>query len=184
MEYFRQKRREGLINIKTYDRMIEVVNHIEENGYNFLDVIGQGTFGSVFKVKNSKTNEELAAKVVQKQYSSGGEVDLWKTLNHPNILKLKDVQYVYYADSYLFLSPLYPKNMEQAVLESAIVTSKNALSLIIEWIKQTLDAVSYLHSGNLSHNDIKSNNVLIANNNTAVLSDFGFLCSVEKPIKK
>lgn len=184
MEYFRNKRRAGLIDTKTCDKMMEIVNHLEENGYEFIDVIGQGTFGSVLKVKNSKTNEEMAAKVVEKKYASEGEVNLWKTLNHPNILNLKDVQFVYYGDSYIFLTQVNPKNLEQALMESSFIKNKNALTQIIGWLKQILDAVSCLNSNQLSHNDIKGNNVLISGDNLAVLSDFGFLSSTEIPIRK
>lgn len=184
MEYFRNKRRAGLIDNKTCEKMMEVVNHLEEAGYEFTDVIGQGTFGSVLKVKNSKTNEEMAAKVVEKKYASEGEVNLWKTLEHPNILKLKDVQFVYYGDSYIFLTQVYPKNLEQALMESSFIKNKNALPQIIGWLKQILEAVSCLHSNELSHNDIKGNNVLISGDNLAVLSDFGFLSSAKIPIRK
>lgn len=184
MEYFRKKRQAGLIDTKTCEKMMEIVNHLEENGYMFIDVIGQGTFGCVLKVKNSERKEEMAAKVVEKNCASEGELNLWKTLNHPNILKLEDVQSVYYADSYIFLTQVYPKNLEQALLEPCFIKNRNALPQTIVWLKQTLDAISSLHSDNLSHNDIKGNNVLISSNKSAVLSDFGFLCSAEKPITK
>lgn len=184
MDYFREKRREGLIDTKTCDRMMEIVNHIEEKGYRFIDVIGQGSYGSILKVRNDETKDEMAAKVVQKKYVTDGEVVLWKTLNHGNILKLIDVQYVYYADSYLFITPIYAKNLEQAILEPSFLTNKNALLQITNWLKQIMDAVFCLHKENLSHNDIKANNVLVSSNNSVVLSDFGFLCSAVKPITK
>lgn len=184
MDYFREKRRANLIDAKTCDIMMEIVNHIEEKGYRFIDEIGHGTYGTVLKVKNDKSNDEMAAKVVQKKYASDGEVDLWKKLNHANILKLIDVQYVYHADSYLFVTPLYAKNLEEAILEPSFLTNKKALLQVIDWMKQIMNGVSCLHSESLSHNDIKANNVLVASNNSVVLSDFGFLCSAVKPITK
>lgn len=184
MEYFREKRRAGLIDTKTCDRMMEVVSHMEENGCSFVDVIGCGTYGSVLKVKNDKTNEEMAAKVVQKSYASDGEISLWKDINHPHTLKLKDLQFVYHADAYIFLTDVYPKNLEEALFESSLVENKNATSQVIKWLTEILDAVSCLHDSDLSHNDIKGNNVLISEDNSAVLSDFGFLCNAAEPIKK
>lgn len=87
MDYFIKQRQAGLIDTKTCDKMMEIANHLDENGYTFIDVIGQGTFGCVLKVKNSERKEEMAAKVVEKNYASEGELNLWKTLNHQNILK-------------------------------------------------------------------------------------------------
>lgn len=184
MDYFREKRRAGLIDAKTCERMMEVVNHIEENGYKFIDVIGNGTCDLVMKIRNPETNEKMAAKVVQKDHASEGEIALWKTLNHDHILKLKDVQFIYHADAYIFLTAVYPKSLEEALSDSSLRKSRNALSQVIKWLKQTLEAVAYLHESNLSHNDLKGNNVLISSNNSAVLSDFGFLCHSEKPIRK
>lgn len=184
MDYYRQKYRDGLIDVKTFERMMEVITHLEDKGYVFEKVIGDGSFGSVIKVKHSTTGEELAAKIVRKDYASDGEVILWKKLNHDNILKLIDVQYVYYADCYIFLMPVYSKNLEQVLWEPSFKSDKNALQLAIDWLKQILDATANLHDNSLSHNDIKTNNVLIADNNMAILADFGFLASTETKIKK
>lgn len=44
--------------------------------------------------------------------------------------------------------------------------------------------MSYLHDKNLSHLDIKCNNVLISEGKNAVLADFGFVTSNEKPVHR
>lgn len=184
MEYFKEKRRAGVIDKRTCDRLMEIVKHKEEQGYTFIEEIGRGTFGSILKVKNNGTNEELAVKVVQKCYATDGEITLWENLVHPNILKLKDFEFVYHADSCLFVTDVYPKNLEEALMECSFRRNKNASTQVIAWLAQVLEAVNYLHGRNLSHNDIKHNNVLISSQNSAVLSDFGFLCSAEKPTRK
>lgn len=184
MEYLKEKRREGIINTKTSDRMMEIVKHMEKEGYSFIEEIGRGSFGTILKVKDNGTNEELAVKVVQKCYATEGETALWENLIHQHILKLKDFEFVYHADTCLFITDVYPKNLEKAISESNFKRNKNASTQVIGWLAQILEAVNYLHGRNLSHNDIKLNNVLISSQNCAVVSDFGFLCSAEKPIRK
>lgn len=184
MDYYRQKYRAGVIDVKTFERMMEVINHLQEKGYEFQKAIGDGSFGSVLKVKHSTTGEELAAKVVRKDYASDGEVNIWKKLNHENILKLIDVQYAYFADSYIFMMPFYPKNLEEVIWDTTFTSNKNALQMAKEWLKQIIHATANLHDQSLSHNDIKMNNILIADNNKAILADFGFLATTEIKTKK
>lgn len=184
MDYYRQKYRAGVIDVKTFHRMMEVVNHLQENGYEFQKPIGDGSFGSVLKVKHSTTGEELAAKVVRKDYASDGEINIWKKLSHDNIVKLIDVQYAYYADSYIFMMPFYSKNLEQVIWDTTFTSNKNALQMTKDWLKQIIHATAHLHDQSLSHNDIKANNIMIADNNKAFLTDFGFLATSETKIKK
>lgn len=184
MDYYRQKYRAGLIDVKTFERMMEIINHLEEKRYAFEKVMGDGSFGSVIKIRHSTTGEELAAKIVRKCHASDGEINIWKKLNHDNILKLIDVQYVYHADCYIFFMPLHSKNLQQVVWESSFKSNKNALQTAIAWLKQILDATGNLHENKLSHNDIKCNNILITDSNAAVLADFGFLASTETKIEK
>lgn len=92
----------GVINVKTYEKRMEVLAHLEQNEYRFVESIGDGAFGSVIKVKHLKTEEELAVKIVEKKFASDAELTLWKSLQHENIVPLNKIQFAYYADSYLF----------------------------------------------------------------------------------
>ena len=112
MEFFKEKYHAGEIDFKTYEKMLEIVAHLEQNEYSFERTIGDGSYGSVIKIKHLTSDKEFAAKVVHKKYAADGEISLWKTLNHKNILKLIEIQYVYYADSYIFITPLYPTSLE------------------------------------------------------------------------
>ena len=49
-------------------------------------------------------------------------------------------------------------------------------SQALEWIRQLLIALATLHRARIIHGDIKSNNILIHNNNNIVLTDFTLSC--------
>ena len=116
--------------------------------------IGDGSPGSVVKIKHITSDEEFAAKVVHKKYAADGEVSLWKTLNRKNIPKLIDIHYAYYADSYIFITPLYPTILEQKLTASSFISDKNALKQTINWLKEILNAIAYIYDKGLSHDDV------------------------------
>ena len=66
MEYYKEKYRAGEVDFKTYDRMLEIAAHLEQNEYQFVENICSGSFGSVMKVKHIPSGEIFAAKIVQK----------------------------------------------------------------------------------------------------------------------
>lgn len=182
MDYFRKKYRAGLIDVKTYERMIEIVYHLASKSYGFMEVIGVGSFGSVLKVKHETSGEEKAVKIVAKDRVTEGEIEIWATLEHENILSLISSELVYYADSYLFITEVYPTTLEQEIMKPSSRDDPAGFSQAVDWLKNILDAVAYLHSRNLSHMDLKCNNVLISEDKRAVLADFGFTTSCVKPV--
>ena len=66
--------------------------------YEKLDKIGEGTYGVVFKAKDTSTGEIYALKKIRLESEDEGipstairEIALLKELHHPNIVKLHDV---------------------------------------------------------------------------------------------
>jgi serine/threonine protein kinase len=59
--------------------------------------IGDGTYGSVLKALNTQTGEEVAIKQMKKKFASWDEcinlreIKCLRKLNHPNLIKLKEV---------------------------------------------------------------------------------------------
>lgn len=85
--------------------------------------------------------------------------------------------------SYIFLTPVYPKNLKQVSLYPNFRYNKNALQEAVECLNQIVDVTDYLHRKDFSQNDVKVKNILISDNNTAILDDFGFLDSTKTKIK-
>ncbi|XP_016404337.1 cyclin-dependent kinase 2-like [Sinocyclocheilus rhinocerous] len=63
-----------------------------------VEKIGEGTYGVVYKAKNKITGETVALKKIRLDTETEGvpstairEISLLKELNHPNIVKLRDV---------------------------------------------------------------------------------------------
>ena len=184
MNYFRERYRAGIINTKAYESMIAVLQYLEEKNYSFVEMLGEGSFGAVLKVERSTTKEEYAVKVVAENHVSDGETTIWSTLQHQNLLPLMSCDYVYFAKSYIYFTPVHPTTLDKEIFNASFIEDKHALSRSTTMLKQILAAVNYLHQRNLSHLDIKSNNILISKERNAVLTDFGFLSTCETPVQR
>ena len=65
--------------------------------YQVFDIIGDGTYGTVYRGVNKETNEKVAIKKLKDKIKSWNEcmaqteVRILKQLNHENIVKLNEV---------------------------------------------------------------------------------------------
>ncbi|KAL8731091.1 MAG: hypothetical protein Q9166_003619 [cf. Caloplaca sp. 2 TL-2023] len=141
--------------------------------------IGKGAFASVYKLTRRADGELFAAKEIKKSaFAQRGVVDrrvdqelnIMKSLEHPNI-----VQYIGHHETpeYLYiLMELVPQGDLQSVLQTQHVLSEFQCQAVAS---QICGALKYLHERDITHRDIKPDNILIQSNSPYVfkLSDFG-----------
>lgn len=134
--------------------------------YSILEELGEGAYGRVIKVKNIKTNEIKAMKIIDKSQINSefdleeiaNEINILKTLDHPNILKV--YEYYDYNNSIFIVNELIPNGD----LFSLIKEKKSFNELLaLRILQQMLSAVKFLHSENIVHGDIKPENIMIDN---------------------
>lgn len=151
-------------------------------------LIGAGSFGSVYLALNALTGELMAVKQVE---TSGGsaaaearkksmldalerEINLLKDLQHPNI-----VQYLASSkeDDHLNIFLEYVPGGSVA----AMLNSYGPLPepLIRNFVRQILTGLAYLHDKDIIHRDIKGANILVDNKGGIKISDFGISKKVE-----
>ena len=145
--------------------------------YEYIKVIGYGSFSIVLLVQNKK-GENFACKVVSRELLNElnifnrfeQEVRIMEQFKHPNIAS---VQEIVYSNDFIFIIMDYYKRGE---LFSYILNSGYLSEMDIKKIlKQLLEAVSYIHSKDISHRDIKPENILLDSDLVVKLADFG-LC--------
>ena len=148
--------------------------------YKIVQPIGEGSFGKVFKgYDRDYPDVNLAIKVVNKSRQNLNENDIrsmrreseiQKNLSHPNIVKVFNA---FETINELFLITEFLSGGNLAVL-----MSQSPEGLQSEQVKKLsidlLCALHYLHSQRVLHRDLKPQNVLMDENNSAKLADFGF----------
>lgn len=151
--------------------------------YRLLCEVGSGTYGRVFKALCLTTNTNVALKKIDisKQDMDGfpitaiREIKLLKLLDHPNIIKLREI----------VVSKPAPKNKNRGstflvfdYMDHDFVGLKNIkINFTLPQIKciiyQILQGVKYLHEKKILHRDLKSANILLNNSGEVKIADFG-----------
>ncbi|EDV26942.1 uncharacterized protein TRIADDRAFT_1653, partial [Trichoplax adhaerens] len=130
-----------------------------------LKWLGSGSQGAVFR--GALHGQNVAVKKVRDEKDI--DIKPLRKLQHPNIIRFLGV---------CVTAPCYCIIMEycsNGALYDLIHQRKRELvpTLIIKWAKELASGMNYLHSHKIIHRDLKSPNVLLSNEDTLKLSDFG-----------
>jgi protein kinase len=143
------------------------------NRYKVARQLGDGTYGSVWKATNRETNEVVAIKKMKRKFYSWEEaislreVKSLRKLNHPNVVKLKEV--IRENDELYFVFEHMKQNLYEQIKDRDRYFSE---SRVKNWIYQILHSIAYLHKQGYFHRDLKPENLLITED-TVKLADFG-----------
>ena len=146
----------------------------------FPVLLGSGSFGNVYLVRHNITQEEYAMKVVDKKKLSQSygnsyeqilnEIKIHSKLDHENIIHLYNV----YEDEENI--KIIMEYAQKGNLFDVIQKEKKGISeeKAYKYFIQIINAVYYLHQHNIIHRDIKPDNILISEDDTIKLCDFGW----------
>ena len=90
--------------------------------YKIYTHIGAGSFATVIKAQNIQTNEIVAIKKMKKKFTSWDEcvnlreIKSLRKMNHPNIIKLKEVIQLYYKLNLFIGSPYNSAKMNYILI--------------------------------------------------------------------
>lgn len=145
--------------------------------YEILEVIGEGTYGHVYKARHKPSNLVVAIKKFKDSESEDEhvnktalrEINALNSLNHSNIVNLLET---FRHEGKICLVFEY---VDHTVLQDIDITPQGLPpERVKKLMYQMLRAVAYMHENNLIHRDIKPENLLISKNGILKLWDFGF----------
>src|SRR4249920_2517739 len=140
--------------------------------YKILQTLGSGGFGTVYLAEDTWIDKKVALKVPHKQGVDFGELlrepRLLAALNHPNIVSILTAEK---QENLFFIVMEY---VAGETLE-AIITREGALDLnrSLDYICQICNAVDHAHRQGVLHRDLRPSNVLVGENGTLKVADFG-----------
>lgn len=152
----------------------ELVN----NRYTIIRKLGIGAMGSVYLTEDRLyNNRKTALKFIHKKILNEknlqifkNEFDVMSRLNHPNLTKVYSFNIDIHDNNY-FIAMEY---VEGKTLFNYIRLIKDFdddffITIIVELCR----AIEYIHSRNILHRDIKPGNIILTNENSIKLMDFG-----------
>lgn len=146
--------------------------------FQYLEIIGNGTFGIVCRAKDLDTNEIVAIKTVyQDEGHQNRELSIIKGLKHPNIVGLRRYFYTRNELGEEFLSLVLdymPMSLDRVVKEAEKKKQTLPETFVRLAMYQFMRALEYLHGMGICHRDIKPHNLLVDLDAGIVkLCDFG-----------
>jgi len=143
-------------------------------GWDLLQVLGEGTFAEVKLLVNRGTGEACAMKEInisenpRADKSAKKEICVHKLLKHPNIVQCYGSR-VEAERQFIFLEYCNGGELFDRIEPEIGMAEHQAQA----YFRQLISAVNYLHHRGVAHRDIKPENLLLTDDDTLKLSDFG-----------
>lgn len=143
--------------------------------YEIQEQIGVGGMATVYRAYQPKLDRSVAIKVMHKMFLEDAgftarferEARIVARLDHPNIVPIYD--YDHYEDQpYLVMKYLQGQTLKDLMRQRAL-----SLDEIVVLMKAIASALSYAHQQGVLHRDMKPSNVIIDQDGTPYLTDFG-----------
>lgn len=144
------------------------------DGYTVQHLLGKGAYATVWKAVQNETARDVALKILRMDLSTDGvfsrflrEIQLMKKLNHRNIARVFDSRIDpgvgYCAMEFVDGSPL----------QKYIKDHKISKTDLLEIVAQICDGLQHAHQNGIVHRDIKPPNIMMTQQGTPKLVDFG-----------
>lgn len=166
MRYFDKNSKQGQANKAVINHTrIDSVSSIEEKYEIAPEILGKGSFGTVFKATNIITRKSYAMKKIDK-HTIGvhgnkmleRETAILKRVQHPHIVALYEV-YETSEHTYLFM-----ELCDLGELKSLIDSTQLPEMEVAKIIERLASSIAYLHDNDIVHRDLKLENILLSKN--------------------
>uniref|UniRef100_A0A915Q5I5 non-specific serine/threonine protein kinase n=1 Tax=Setaria digitata TaxID=48799 RepID=A0A915Q5I5_9BILA len=136
--------------------------------------LGDGTFGEVLLAKKLDTGDKVAIKRMKRKFYSWNEamalreVKSLKKMNHPNIIKLREV--IREHDNLYFVFEYMQENLYELMKDRDRYFPEHIIRNIIY---QVLQGLAYMHKNGFFHRDMKPENIMCNGTELVKIADFG-----------
>lgn len=146
------------------------------NRYEILSLIGQGGMADVYKARDTILNRVVAIKVLRAKLSDDAmalvrfqrEASAASRLSHPNVVDIYDVG-EYEGMHYIVMEFIRGRTLKELIAQRGALDVDEAIGVM----KQLVSAINHAHEHKIIHRDIKPQNVLVKDDGTIKITDFG-----------
>ena len=144
--------------------------------YEIHELIGVGGMANVYRCNDTVDDREVAIKILKDEYLNNEEfIRRFKNeskaiamLSHPNIVKVYDVSF---GDmiQYIVMEYIDGITLKEYIESQGIIEWKDVIHLMT----QVLKALQHAHESGIVHRDIKPQNIMLLQDGTIKVTDFG-----------
>ena len=144
--------------------------------YEIHELIGVGGMANVYRCTDTMDDREVAIKILKDEYLNNEEfIRRFKNeskaiaiMSHPNIVKVYDVSF---GDmiQYIVMEYIDGITLKEYIDRQGVIEWKDALHLTT----QVLRALQHAHESGIVHRDIKPQNIMLLQDGTIKVTDFG-----------
>jgi eukaryotic-like serine/threonine-protein kinase len=161
---------------ETLKQQVQRSVHVQITGYRFVNKIGQGAMGAIYKAVQLSMDRAVAVKILSPKYARNArfverffrEARAVAKLNHPNIIQGIDVGEVD-GLHYFVMEYVDGRTVGDLIRRGGSIDEKRCLYIVL----QTAKALSHAWKNGLLHRDLKPDNIMIARDGVAKLCDLG-----------
>ncbi|MCI6272803.1 MAG: Stk1 family PASTA domain-containing Ser/Thr kinase [Erysipelotrichaceae bacterium] len=151
-------------------------NNMISDRYKVVKHIGQGGMADVFVGIDTILNREVAIKLLRGELSNDPvsvlrfkrEAHASTSLSHPNIVDIYDIG-EYKGHHFIVMEYIKGNTLKQLISKRGALCKEEAVDIMKQLVSATIEA----HKRGIIHRDIKPQNVLIKNDGTIKMVDFG-----------
>ena len=152
------------------------MNEMIAERYIIVSELGQGGMADVYLAMDTVLNREVAIKILRGELANDPvsllrfqrEANAASTINHPNIVEIYDVG-EWQHKQYIVMEYVRGKTLKQLISYRGAIEQKEAIAIM----KQLVEATMIAHQNNIIHRDIKPQNILVKDDGTIKITDFG-----------
>ncbi|KAK4255384.1 hypothetical protein QN277_008391 [Acacia crassicarpa] len=139
--------------------------------YEIRRLLGSGAFAKVYEAHNLLTKKRVAVKVVSKrgmteQFQT--EISTMRRLKHPHIVELYEVLATE-TKFFLIMELVIGGELHHKFVNDGPFSDDQ----LRRWFRQLISAIQHCHSHGVCHRDLKLDNILLDQNLSIKVSDFG-----------
>jgi tRNA A-37 threonylcarbamoyl transferase component Bud32 len=147
--------------------------------YEFLELLGQGGMGAVYKARQKSLDRLVAIKILPRNSSEESmardkerfknEARALAKMNHPNIVTVHEHGEILEGQFYIVMEFVDGADLARMIHSSGKLGVEQALGIT----SQVCEALQYAHAQGIVHRDIKPANVIINREGRVKVVDFG-----------
>lgn len=149
--------------------------------YELLEKIGDGGMAVVYKARDKLLNRFIAVKILKPEFTKDQkfiesfrrESQAAASLSHPNIVNIFDVGREGNIN-YIVMELIIGQTLSEIIKKQGALKPSEAVAIA----KQIASALSLAHKNHIIHRDVKPHNILITEDGTAKITDFGIAKAV------